>query len=491
MTITRRALAGGLLLGPVGAVAQPQEPACTHCKARLQTVDALRQRLPAGWQVQMDPEPVLGGEMLTVRAGPADAPPLLLVHGLGQNGFTDWLPVLPTLARQWRVLAVDLPGFGYSSSPDAKLSPTNLARVLKASLDRHFSGPVSVVGHSMGGAVALRLASMEPARVSQLVLVDVAGILHRTAFTKHSASLQLPAESMPEPLREPVARLRDLGNVLIERLFGLPVDPTEVLRANDWLWGRVLRDRNNVNAALALVDENFSAAVHTLQQPVRLIWGEADGIAPLRTGELLARCLPRAQLETLRGVGHVPMAQATSEFMVLLDRALRQPPAPRSPPPLLAGAPQDLLLRGEVDRRYSGRYRELRIERCSGLTLTDVVAERIVVRDSSVRMTGVQVQGADTALDIGNSELEATACDLGGRQAIRCDGSRLDLAGVRLVARAFAVQALRRSRLVASVSEVRDAMYQGWWHEDRELESELLNPLAPLRPPAAASSAKS
>ena len=384
MTITRRALAGSVLLGPAAAaLAQPQEPDCTHCKARLQSVDGLRQRLPAGWQVQMDAEPVLGGEMLTVRAGPADAPPLLLVHGLGQNGFTDWMPVLPTLARQWRVLAVDLPGFGYSSSPDAKLSPTNYARVLKASLDRHLPGPVTVVGHSMGGAVALRLAALEPARVSRLVLVDVAGILHRTAFTKHSASLQLPAESMPEPLKEPVARLRDLGNVLIERLFGLSVDPTEVLRANDWLWGRVLRDRNNVNAALALVDENFSAAVNTLQQPVRLIWGEADNIAPLRTGELLARRLPRAQLETLRGVGHVPMAQATSEFMVLLDRALRQPPAPRSEPPLLADAPPDLLLRGEVDRRYSGRYREVRIERCSALKLTDVVADRIIVRDST------------------------------------------------------------------------------------------------------------
>jgi len=75
----------------------------------------------------------------------------------------------------------------------------------------------------------------------------------------------------------------------------------------------------------------------------------------------------------------------------------------------------------------------------------------------------------------------ATACDFAGRQAIRCDGARLDLAGVRLQAQAFAVQAMRRSRLVASVSQVRDAMYSGWWHEDRELEGELLNPAAPRR----------
>ena len=98
-------------------------------------------------------------------------------------------------------------------------------------------------------------------------------------------------------------------------------------------------------------------------------------------------------------------------------------------------------------------------------------------------MTGVQVQGADIALDIASSELQATACNFGGRQAIRCDASRLDLAGVHLSARGFAVQALRPSRLVASVSRIDDAMYAGWWHEDRELDNELLDPRAPLRPP--------
>lgn len=482
-----------LLTAGLGVLAAPAVPAqeagaaCSHCRARLQTVEALRAQLPATWQVALEAEPVLGAQMLVLRAGPASAPPLLLVHGLGQNGFTDWLPVLPALARQWRVLAVDLPGFGYSPSAGSRLSPTQLARVLDALLLREARGPATVVGHSLGGAVALRLAAEHASRVAALVLVNAAGILQRTAFSKHMAAL--PLDGVPAPLKEPAARAREWGQRLIEQVFGLPVDPAALLRDNDWLWQLVLRDRNSVNAALALLEENFSAAVHQVRQPVQVIWGEADGITPLRTGELLARRLPHAQLHGMPGIGHAPMAQAPQAFEALLLQvlALRPEPPPARPP--MSGTAPDLHCVGEVDRRYSGRYRELLIERCTALQLTDVVAERIVLRDSSVQMTGVQVQADDIALDAARSDVMATACDFSGRLALRSDASRLDLAGVHLAASGFAVQALGRSRIVASVSRIRDAWTDGWWHEDREIEGEVLDPRMPRRPPAAAASA--
>ncbi len=486
------------LLPPARAASVPP-PTCSHCKEKLQTVDALRAALPPAWSLKMEPEPVFGGEMLVVRAGPAEAPPLLLVHGLGQNGFTDWLPVMPALARRWRVTAVDLPGFGYSTSAAAKLSPTNYARVLDRLIERDGRGPVTVVGHSLGGAVALRLAQAHPQRVSKLVLVDAAGILHRTAFTKHSAGILTGGDgNVPEALRVPFGRLRDLGNIVIERVFGSP-DPTGVLRDNELLWGLVLGDRANLNAGFALVQEDFSEAVHRVAQPVQVIWGEADAIAPPRTGELLARRLPNAQLRTLPGVGHVPMDQATNDFLTLLNAALANPPAARPAPP--SEDLGDLVCQGQPDRRYSGRYRSVRLEGCTGARLTDLVAERIVVRDSTVQMLGVKVNAADIALDVSNSEVVATASDFRGRLAVRADASRLDLAGVLLEAQGFAVQALRKSRFVASVSEIRDAFYRGWWHEDRPLENALLDTKAPIEteplplplpfpfPPAAASGA--
>ena len=209
----------------VGASAPPRpvkEPACSHCKERLKSVEALKQALPAEWTFALERESVFGSDILVVQAGHTNAQTLLLLHGLGQNGFTDWLPALPQLARRYHVIAVDLPGFGYSGVPKGRYSPTNYARVLQGLLMRHAKEGIIVVGHSMGGAVALRMANNYPTLVSRLILVDVAGILHRTAFAKHNASLPLSASNLPQFLKDPAARAAEFGNALVEGVFGLP-----------------------------------------------------------------------------------------------------------------------------------------------------------------------------------------------------------------------------------------------------------------------------
>lgn len=483
-----RSLAGAIMLALFAAAAlhamaqdrreakaERPPPACSHCKEKLQTIEALKENLPREWTLAVERDAVFGGDILTVHAGPAKAPTVLLVHGLGQNGFTDWLPVIPQLALRYRVLALDLPGFGYSASPPGKYSPRNYARVLSALLARHANGPAIVIGHSLGGAVALRLAADHPEQVSKLVLVNAAGILQRTAFVKHSL---VPSwtEAMPPILREPAARVRDWGNAAIERVFGLPRDPTRVLRASDLAWALLLKDRSNVNAALALIDEDFSAAVHTVRQPVHILWGEADTVAPLRTGQLLAKRLPRAQLATLPGVGHTPMETAAENLLALLAFALDTEPSAAAAGDGGAAGATDLVCNGQAERRYSGRYREVRIERCRGVRLANLSAERIVIRDSTVQMVDVRVRGAEAALDIADSELVATASDFAGSVAIRADASRLDLAGVHLAATGQAVEAARRSRLIASVSRIESPAYTGYWHEDRELENAALAP---------------
>ena len=456
--------------------AEAPKPQCTYCKEALQTVDALRQKLPAAWKLELERDPVFGGDVLVVQAGPVDAQPVLLVHGLGQNGFTDWLPVMPQLAKRYRIIAVDLPGYGYSSAPLGKYSPKNYARVLQKILARHAKQPAIVVGHSMGGAIALRLASDYPATTSRLVLVDVAGILQRTAFVKHSATEPVPIESLPDVLKEPVTRIKDLGRAAVERVFGLPNDPTSVLRASDLAWELILRNRTNVNAALALVDEDFSAAIYSLRQPTQLIWGEADTIAPLRTGQVLERRLPDAQLNTMAGVGHTPMETAPDHFLALLNAALVSkpiPPEPREQPPAVTN---DLKCSGQVDRQYRGHYREIVIENCTALRLTDLSAQKIVIRDSIVQMLNVQVRGSDVALDATNSEVVVTASDLSGDITVRADNSRLDFAGVQLLARESPVEVKRRSRLIASVSEIQSPGYTGFWHDSVELEDARLAP---------------
>src|SRR4051794_17226039 len=146
--------------------------------AGLRIAASLREtgtRMPAARHILPTP---LGGVAVQV-AGPAEGPPILLVHGTaGWSGF--WRNVSAHLAaRGWRVIAVDLPPFGYSEhDPQARYDRASQAARLAAVLQRTARGPAIVVGHSFGAGAVAELALRAPALVRSLVLVDAAlGVL--------------------------------------------------------------------------------------------------------------------------------------------------------------------------------------------------------------------------------------------------------------------------------------------------------------------------
>lgn len=471
LILTISLLCTGVVSAQQLAAPAPPPPACDYCKEKLHTLDALRRSLPADWQITTERDPVFGSDMLVVQAGMQNPQTLVLVHGLGQNGFTDWISVMPQLAQRYHVVTFDFPGFGYSASPSGKYSPTNYARILGGVISRHAKGRAIVVGHSLGGAVSLRFAGSNPAQVEKLILVDAAGILHRTAFVKYSARLPISVEQMPAFLKERVARIKDFGNDTVEKIFS-GSDPTRLLSANETMWGSVMTNRTNVNAGMALVEEDFSADIPKIQTPTWILWGEADSVAPLRTGQMLAYRLPRAQLVTMPGVEHTPMDPGTAQiFLPQLERALASDPqpapqmeAPRSP---LA----DVRCKGETDRLYSGYFREVIIDGCSAVKLQNLSAQRVVIVDSMVQMLNTRVRSTSgSALEVVNSELIATAGEFSGDVAISADKARLDLAGIRLDARRTAVKVQRFTRVVGSSTEIRSPAFTGTWQGSKEIE---------------------
>jgi pimeloyl-ACP methyl ester carboxylesterase len=104
-----------------------------------------------------------------------EGPPLLLLHALGESAL-DWRWILSDLTRTHRVYAPDLPGFGDSAKPAADYSPAFFERFAAAFLDALEVERTAVIGNSLGGLIALRLALSESSRISALALIDSAGL---------------------------------------------------------------------------------------------------------------------------------------------------------------------------------------------------------------------------------------------------------------------------------------------------------------------------
>lgn len=232
--------------------------------------------------------------------GPAGAPELLLLHGLGDS-IAGWARVLPALSRTHRVHILDLPGHGLSASPrDFRL------QTLLEPLSRYAEGlraPV-LVGHSLGGWLAARLASSALSRAQGLVLVNPAGAL-------------LPAADW--------GTFRDLlergdPKAYLERAFhrapvALRLFPGEVARA---LSAPVTR---SILSAVAAEDFLRDSELASLRIPARIVWGERDRLLPASTLPFFRRNLPGAELMTLPRAGHLPHVESPVE----LARAIALP----------------------------------------------------------------------------------------------------------------------------------------------------------------------
>lgn len=418
-----------------------------------------------------------GQHVLVGQAGERHAATVLLVHGLGNNAHRDWARSIPALARQFHVVALDLPGFGSSDAAPQGHSFQALGEVLAEVLQQ--TAPdrrVHLVGHSLGGATALYFANTHPEKIDRLVLVDAAGILLKSVFVRHVASLRTrqvgiaPVDRFLQDLGERVNGLkRAVFNDMDERF-----DFSRWLARNPGVRYALLGRYTQVEAGLGLVEHDFTAAIRDTTAPTTVIWGRDDPVAPLRTGHLLAARMPDARLRVMDGVGHTPMEESPAAFNGLLIAALAAPLSPRVVLEVPEASQGDVVCRDAPDQRYSGRFDSLTLENCANARIDQARMTQLTLKSSSVTVSDSVVDGSGVALSALNSQLTATGMLLRGRVAIRADDSRLDLAGVSLQARERGVEATGNSRLHFSVSD--------WHGSDRQGDAHFLWPLSEGQP---------
>ncbi len=229
---------------------------------------------------------------------------LLLLHGYGESLLT-WRAVVDPLARHYRVVAVDLPGFGASDKPGGPYSLARMTTWMRQVLDRAIPrGPVIVIGHSMGGEIAAALAIRSPDRIVAAVLIAPAGF---------AVGLGGLIDSMSD------RKARTLGWYQAARAFILPIhDP-------DWMgeppamarYDPTLDPGYRASAASVLRDFDFLSLRTTepITQPTLLVWGEFDPVIPAATSATFrswARC---STLITLPGALHRPHVERPDLFL--------------------------------------------------------------------------------------------------------------------------------------------------------------------------------
>ncbi|MES2018027.1 MAG: alpha/beta hydrolase [Pseudomonadota bacterium] len=390
---------------------------------------------PPGFTASRVIDPATGKQVQVITGGKPGAPTVVLIHGLGPQASGSWTPVLPALAAHYQVLMFDLPGFGRSELPDAALSPKRYADLVHWLIAQQTSEPVFVVGHSLGGAIALRHSHDYPQQVNRLLLIDAAGILQTTVFTRHLS--QVPGKATTLPL---LRQLAERGSRLLNHVSGQFQDlgagkagALAAMAGSDQARGMLYKDSSTINAVLGLANEDFSPFVRELRVPVWMLWGELDTVAPLRTGQALRWLLPQSQLDILAEVGHVPMRDASAKTGEWLLKAMEEPL-----PSALAqqqGASQgDAVCKDKKDVVYRGSWRSIRLEHCTNVTIEQATLGQLVAVRSSVTIDNVSIQSQGTALEAKDANIAATGLRIEAPRAWNLDNSRLDLAAVQLQA---------------------------------------------------------
>jgi magnesium chelatase accessory protein len=233
--------------------------------------------------------------------GPEDAAVLLLLHGAG-GATHSWRDLMPLLARRWRVVAPDLPGHGFTKLGALQRSGLDLmAEDVAALTDRLGLTPAAIVGHSAGGALALRMAERRP--------VPVVGLNPALDNFKGMAGWLFPVMARAlalNPLVAPtVARMTTPGSV--QRLIagtGSRIDPVGLS-----CYRACVADSAHVDGALTMMAQwrldGLRARLPRIGVPVLFLTGAEDRAVPPETAARAAAQMPNARCERLDGFGHL------------------------------------------------------------------------------------------------------------------------------------------------------------------------------------------
>ena len=254
-------------------------------------------------------------------------PAILLIHGIGDNSTT-WNAVQAKLAQRYTVIAPDLLGHGRSDKPRADYSVAAYANGMRDLLSVLDIERATIVGHSLGGGVAMQFTYQFPQLVERLVLVSAGGATKDVNIALRCASLPMGSEALALlrlPLVRPALHLAGRLAGMALGTTGLGSDLSNVVRILDDLpeptasaaFSRTLRAVVDWRGQIVTM---LDRCYLTEAVPVQIIWGTKDVVVPVQHAYMAHAAMPGSRLEIFEGSGHFPFHDDPARFIDVLQR---------------------------------------------------------------------------------------------------------------------------------------------------------------------------
>lgn len=244
---------------------------------------------------------------------------LVLIHG-AFSSVEFWLSNLPALAENYRVYALDMPGFGLTDKIPFNSFPQG-AQFINDFMKTQNIDRASLIGHSMGGGLSLQYIYRYPDKVERLILVNAFGLGRKMHIIFKLLSIPVIGELISRPSRNGSKRTLNTAvynrSVVTDEMVDLSYRLAKIPGTQKAFLSMIRKEMNVFGVPPEFI-RSFTDNLHTITAPTLIIWGEQDPILPLEQAYVALKQIPDARLEVFERCGHLPHLEYPDRFNSLV-----------------------------------------------------------------------------------------------------------------------------------------------------------------------------
>jgi len=248
--------------------------------------------------------------------------PVIFLHGQASD-LLNFEPVYPLFEKEYRIIAIDYPGFGKSDKPLIKFSEEFYVGLLDKLFNLTGIDTATLVGHSYGGYVAMVYGASRPDRVSSMVLISPAGIQEYSGVVKRAMRNSFTVDAI---VSTPVEK--SLSNYEFSTVNKTPEVDQYAKRRAALLknGGEEFRGYAHamVQAMELMLETNIRDRIGRAEVPTLLVWGKEDPLVPYKISKQTLNCIPQARLVTIEKCGHFPMLEYPQKLYEIVNTYLQE-----------------------------------------------------------------------------------------------------------------------------------------------------------------------